>query len=397
MTVLKDVCDLVSGRHIATKDYNSDSVGMPYLTGPSDFGDLYPVITKWTEFPQSKAKSGDILVTVKGSGVGKINQLDLSEVAISRQLMAVRPTGVNTQFLYYLLKSKYDYFQEKANGAAIPGLSRPDILGLQVPDTSLAEQKRIVAILDEAFGAIDRAKRIAEKNLSNAIELFDSYLNRVFTEKGEGWEETTIVDVCQSLHQGLNTAGQKIKFHESGFPIIQTRNVNDGVIDLDEKIKFMCEDDWDLYREKYRPEVGDVFFTNIGTIGKTAVVTESMDYLIHWNIFKLRPINDKIASDFLKCTLDYLTQSGFFKRMQKGGTVEFVTKKMISGAVFHLPPVARQHELVAEIKAVSLTVKNLRTNRLKVVSSLDELKQSILQKAFTGQLTAKSPELEAVP
>ena len=58
------------------------------------------------------------------------------------------------------------------------------------------EQKRIVAILDEAFGAIDRAKEIATQNVASARELFDSYLNRVFTEKGEGWEETTIGEAC---------------------------------------------------------------------------------------------------------------------------------------------------------------------------------------------------------
>ncbi len=97
-------------------------------------------------------------------------------------------------------------------------------------------------------------------------------------------------------------------------------------------MKFMCEEDWQRYKDKYRTEVGDVFFTNIGTIGKTAIVAIDRDYLIHWNIFKLRPNGKMITSEFLRYTLAQLTLSGYFAKQQKGGTVDFVTKKMISGA-----------------------------------------------------------------
>jgi type I restriction enzyme S subunit len=86
LKTLGQLCRLVSGQHIIFKDYNTESRGVGYLTGPSDFGPLNPVISKRTEFPKVKAKSGDILITVKGSGVGKINLLDQDEVAISRQL-----------------------------------------------------------------------------------------------------------------------------------------------------------------------------------------------------------------------------------------------------------------------------------------------------------------------
>ena len=76
------VCELISGQHIDARDYNTCGRGIGYLTGPSDFGPTNPVISKWTESPKVKAKCGDILITVKGSGVGKVNVLDLEEVAI---------------------------------------------------------------------------------------------------------------------------------------------------------------------------------------------------------------------------------------------------------------------------------------------------------------------------
>ena len=187
---LGELCDLVSGQHIDAKDYNTESRGVGYLTGPSDFGSLNPVVTKWTEHPKRMARQGDILLTVKGSGVGKINILDIDdEVAISRQLMAIRVTDIEVGYLYAFLSTKFEHFQSLSNGAAIPGISREDVLDLMCPLPSLPEQQRIVAILDEAFAGIATAVANTEKNLANARELFDSHLNNVFTQKGEEWAE----------------------------------------------------------------------------------------------------------------------------------------------------------------------------------------------------------------
>jgi type I restriction enzyme S subunit len=181
------VCQLISGQHIDAKDYNSVSRGIGYLTGPSDFGPLNPVITKWTEFPKITAKRGDVLITVKGSGCGKINLLDEDEVAISRQLMAVRVTGAEPRFVHAILSSTFDHFQSLSTGAAIPGISREQVLGLSIPLPPLAEQQRIVGLLDEAFEGLATAKAKAEQNLQNARALFESHLQSVFTGRGAGW------------------------------------------------------------------------------------------------------------------------------------------------------------------------------------------------------------------
>ena len=152
------MCDLISGKHIEAKDYNTDGLGIGYLTGPSDFGEIHPVVTKWTQHPKVKASRGDILVTVKGSGVGKINVLDGPVVAISRQLMAVRAVGADPRFIFAVLSSKLDHMRAFSTGAAIPGISREQILSLEIPVPPLPEQQRIVGVLDEAFEGIAIAK-----------------------------------------------------------------------------------------------------------------------------------------------------------------------------------------------------------------------------------------------
>jgi len=130
-----NIADLTSGQHILERDYNDKNNGIPYLTGPSDFGDKYPQNTKWTTSPKAVAEVNDILITVKGSGVGKINMMN-QYGAISRQLMALS-SFTNNWYLYYFLQSKFLKLQELSTGTAIPGIGREQVLSMALPLISI--------------------------------------------------------------------------------------------------------------------------------------------------------------------------------------------------------------------------------------------------------------------
>ena len=197
------------------------------------------------------------------------------------------------------------------------------------------------------------------------------------------WHKEQLSNIVESFHQGLNTAGQKINFYDTGYPIIQTRNLNNGMINLDKKIKYMSKEDWETYKDKYRPKLGDVFFTNIGTIGKTAIVTKEEDYLIHWNIFKFRPITEKLSSSFFKCFLDYLVDSNYFSRLQKGGTVNFVTKKMLNDILVPIPPLPEQQRIVSILDEAFTAIDQAIANTEKNLANARELFESYLNNVFT--------------
>ena len=290
------------------------------------------------------------------------------------------------RFLFYGVNDYLKAIEDVTGYTTVKHISSKQILEIEFPVPPLAEQQRLVGLLDEAFEGIATAKANAEKNLQNARAIFESHLQSVFTQRGPGWVEKPIGELCERLHQGLNTAGEKVKFYDSGYPIIQTRNIDDGVVELDSKMKFMSEDDWQLYKDKYRPEIGDVFFTNIGTIGKTAIVTTDRDYLIHWNIFKLRPLLGKVTSEFLRYTLEQLNLSGYFEKLQKGGTVDFVTKKMISEALILLPAIAEQKTIVAKLDDLREETQRLARLYEQKLAALGALKKSLLHQAFTGEL-----------
>ncbi len=92
---LGEIIELISGQHVEANDYNDNGDGFPYLTGPVDFGELVPIISRWTKKPKVFAIKNDILITVKGSGVGKTNTCNLDKIAIGRQLMAIRACTVS--------------------------------------------------------------------------------------------------------------------------------------------------------------------------------------------------------------------------------------------------------------------------------------------------------------
>ena len=143
--------ELISGQHIKRENYNEEGIGFPYLTGPSDFGELFPTVTKWTTKPKTFAEIDDILLTVKGAGLGKLNLSRIGHLVISRQLMAVRPVLIHSRYVYLFLMSKYSYFQSIGVGIAIPGINRNAVNNLLFPLPPLGEQARIMANVDKLF------------------------------------------------------------------------------------------------------------------------------------------------------------------------------------------------------------------------------------------------------
>ena len=179
-TTLGEVCELISGQHIDAKDYNVEKSGIGYLTGPADFNEMYPSVSKWTNSPKRTALLGDILITVKGSGVGKINLMDAPELAISRQLMAVRPVKASLEYIYWFLSQRFKYFQGLANGAAIPGISRGDVLGLEISMPTLSGQEAVVAIVQELHSQTQRLEALYQQKLDALEELKQSLLQKAF-------------------------------------------------------------------------------------------------------------------------------------------------------------------------------------------------------------------------
>lgn len=157
-TQLSEDILLISGQHILAEDYSETSDGVPYLTGPTDFNTGKIVATKFTKAPKSMCKKGDILITVKGSGTGSLIKADRA-YCISRQLMAIRTQTWDSNFLYYVMSSLTESFNQISSGL-IPGISRVDILNQIIVVPNVIEQKKIAEILSTWDEAIETTKKL---------------------------------------------------------------------------------------------------------------------------------------------------------------------------------------------------------------------------------------------
>ncbi|ECE5742569.1 restriction endonuclease subunit S [Salmonella enterica subsp. salamae] len=142
---LGECINLISGQHLKPDEYEEDCHGemLPYITGPAEFGLISPTYSKYTNEKRAIAAKGDILITCKGAGLGKLNVAD-TNIAISRQLMAINVISMNSEYLKIVLDSMYGYFQSKGVGIAIPGISREDVMEPLIMLPPFEEQKRIM-------------------------------------------------------------------------------------------------------------------------------------------------------------------------------------------------------------------------------------------------------------
>jgi len=178
-TRLGDLIHLVSGQHLQPHEYTENSWdGLPYITGPSDFADEGLRISRFALVRKAVAKKGQLLLTVKGSGVGKATTCNLPEVAISRQIMALMAIGWDDRFLI-LIAHRLAVQLRNAARSLIPGISREDVEEFAFPLPPLAEQHRIVAKVDELMALCDQLEAARQQREHGRERLVDATLQRL--------------------------------------------------------------------------------------------------------------------------------------------------------------------------------------------------------------------------
>jgi len=162
---LREIVELWSGQHVESRYCDSGPEGVPYLTGPADFPDGAICVTKYTKRPKVLCQSGDVLVTVKGSGAGKVVRAD-RPYCISRQLMAARPSEADPDFVYSVLKSYSEELNRMADGV-IPGITREQLLSTAVLVPPREEQQQI----GRCLAAFERTLEELAKHVLNSKRL----------------------------------------------------------------------------------------------------------------------------------------------------------------------------------------------------------------------------------
>lgn len=367
------------------------NVKMGYLQNkPMEFVDP-KIYDEW--MTRGIPKKGDVLFTTEAP-LGNVAQLDTDEkVVFAQRIIVMQPKRevLDSTFLKYMLLSNVmqEKIDEKGTGATVKGIKSQLLKKVKIYfPRSLSEQKWIVTILDEAFEGIDRAIANTEKNLANSRELFESYLNAIFTQKGDGWEEVELGSLSERITKGSSPKWQGINYvYEPGILFVTSENVGENQM-LFEKTKYVEE----AFNEKDSKSIlyfGDVLTNIVGaSIGRTAIYDREDLANINQAVCLIRCKSDKLLNKYLS----YLLNSPYFRQILHDNEINNARANLslgfFRGLQIPLPSLAEQQSIVSKMDDLSSETQRLETIYRQKIAALNELKQSILQKAFTGELTA---------
>ena len=411
---MSQIITLYSGQDLEPSRYNDKGVGIPYITGASNLENGKVIINRWTDSPTTHATTGDLLITCKGSGVGKMAWCDISDAHIARQIMALRCIdGLFSNYLEIVISAMLTKIKSKANGL-IPGLSRDIILDIMFPLPSFEEQQLICFKCKEVLSYIDSidSKKtdlvgiidiIKSKILDLAIcgklvpqnpgdEPASALLERIRTEKeelirqgkikrdkkesvifrGEDnsyyltmngktilTDDSIVFDLPKSwcwttlptiASVELGKTLDRVKNTGNLYPYLRSVNVQWGSIDLSD-VKEMRFEESEI--EKYTVTKHDLLICEGGDVGRCCVWTEEKDFFYQNALHRVR-MNAEINPYFYQYVMMAYEAQGVLKRISTGVTIKHLTGSTLSQMPVPLPPVAEQQRIVERINLLFL-------------------------------------------
>jgi len=338
--------------------------------------------------PQERIiQSGDVLVNSTGTGtLGRIAQVQKEYhgiYTIDTHVTIVRPneTLFFLPFFGYALMGIEDELKESGDGCGgQTELSRSKIatnFSISYPK-SLSEQQRIVEILDKAFVKIDIVKQNTERNLQNTKELFQSVLLQSLSQ-GQWITKNLneITDVKDGTHDSP-------KYVEKGIPFVTQKNIKTTGLNLDDT-KFITDLDHEKFYKRSDVAYGDILISMIGANRGMAAIVDKKEIFSIKNvglIKKSENINQKFLLYYLKSpiAMKYVLDNS------NGGAQEFIGLTSLRKFPIPSPPLSEQQQIVSKLDALSAKCKELENNYLQTIKNCDELKKTILAKAFNGEL-----------
>ena len=320
---------------------------------------IYPIVSQENELINGYwDKKEDIFnvnkaVIIFGDHTKKLKYIDFDFVMGADGVKILLPIDkIDSKFYYYQLQS----FEIKDLGYARHYRLLKEY---KISYPLLEEQKQIVEILDKAFESIEQAKANIEKNIQNSQELFQSRLNEIFSQKGEGWEEKTFDEVLE-IKSGKN---QKEVLSENGeYPILGSAGKVMGYAN-----KYICDEYTTIIGRK-------------GTINNPMLIKEKF-----WNVDTAFGLHAKEILN--KKYLFYFCKNFDFTKLDKGsGRPSLVKTDLLKIKIPIIGDKTLQSSIVKNLDKLSKQTKQLEKHYNQKLKNLEELKKSILQKAFSGEL-----------
>lgn len=395
---LGDVCEIVNGSTpLRTNKDFWENGNFPWFT-IDDIREQGRIITdtkqKVTEAALSKLRvlPIDTVLLCCTASVGEyaIAKIELTTNQQFNGLVAKDRKKLDPEFLMHYCSTLKDKLLGLSGKTTIDFIAISKLKTLEIPLPPLPEQQRIVSILDECFAAIDKAKANAEQNLKNAKELFESYLQGVFENGNQNWK----VNYLDEL--GTITSSKRIyksEYVKNGVPFYRTKEIkelsNGKPITLE---LFISRERYEQIKQSFGvPKIGDLLMSAVGTIGEIMVIeNEDEFYFKDGNIVWFKDF-EKLDTNYLKYALTAFVEK--IKSLAIGAAYSALTiEKLNKYQIAYPSTIEDQQTIVRQLDALRAETQKLEAVYQKKIADLEELKKSILQKAFAGELKTEKAD-----
>lgn len=384
-----DICTLRKGKKPQLFD-DRPSEGLPYLTARFMRGSESPQWVAASDKNAVRVREDEIIIICDGSNSGE-TFIGFDGILSSTMATVSHDCTISTGFLRYFLISQIEKYAETKTGAAIPHLDLKGLKESELPVPPLVEQKRIVALLDEAFEGIAKAIANAGRNLANTRELFEARLNIVFDNCDDNWLESPLGKFVTIKH---GFAFKSEYFTEKGEHVLLTPGnffERGGYRDRGVKQKYYSGPIPNGFLLAGGSLLVAMTEQAPGLLGSPMIVPDDGRFLHNQRLGLVEPIP---SVPWVAELFEHLFNTRRFRaQVHRDGTgvkVRHTSPEKLRSVVVRIPATETQQRLIAdsltEIKACCI---ELESNFRRNIELGAELRAAILERAFSGQLTGK--------
>jgi len=343
--------------------------------------------------------ANSVLVAMYGATAGEVGVLRF-EAATNQAVCAVLPSDQHIpEYLYYYLLHAKPSLVAQAVGNAQPNISQAKIKSLEIPLPPLEEQQRIVAVLDDAFEGLARARAHAEANLQNARELFERSAAMIFEESAanDNPQKFLVGELALPEKGSIRTGpfGSQLKhseFVDEGISVLGIDNAVQNEFRWG-KARFITEEKYEGLK-RYTVKPRDVIITIMGTCGRCAIIPDDIPTAVNTKHLCC------ISLDQSKCLPEFLHRyflhspkgREYLSAQASGSVMDGLNMGIIKSMPVDVPPLERQQIIADKLSEIDGHTRRLAEYCQSKIQDLNDLRQSLLQKAFAGELTESEAE-----
>jgi len=385
---LGEVCEIIMGQSPPSTSYNKINKGLPFFQGKADFDTYFPKVRIWCSQPIKIVEEGTILISVRAP-VGPVN-ISNTKCCIGRGLAGIRTKeekAFNWYFFWYLFSKEHE-IASIGSGSTFSAISKGDLANLVVPLPPLSEQRRIAEKLKAMMDEIDEAKASIEKQLEAAKALPSAYLREVFeSPEAQKWEKKKLGEVCE-YSSGI--WGDEPDNSENCYFVLRSNNIKDGkMIFTDLALRKVDA----KYVESKCLKNGDILVTTSSgskdLLGKSAIFIPPNDRTYLFSNFTMRLRANSLLADsfYVFLYLQSPEAKKILQLLQDTTTgLRNLDRREFMNQLIPLPPLSEQKRIATYLKEKIDKAEKLRETLEKELETFNTLPQSILSKAFRGEI-----------